>query len=391
MAVRIPGSGGSGGSGAVDSVFGRTGNVTAVAGDYAVADVTGAAPLASPTFTGTPAAPTAGVGTNTTQIATTAFVNAEPAKGLKSATTTVSISAATAPSASQVLTATNSTTATWQDPAVPSARTITAGSALSGGGDLSANRTIDLDITELTQDYTPDSAADFLAVYDTSATANKKATHADFEASARHRSFWGWQKTRGAASTNVIGGTATTNSGTLAEVFDARGEWLSFTSAATTGSLAAATQGGTGQECQPRFEPDWTFVFSYPNQTNFWLWVGMFVSASAANLDQDDPGTAAIAVRFSTATDTNFQLITDDGTNPATVTDTGVVPAHSTTYVVRLRYTGSLVECWVNGTRVTTTSTIAADTTSFGTTVAIVTSENVEKAIYAKRVEGTQL
>ena len=35
------------------------------------------APLASPTFTGTPAAPTASVNTNTTQVATTAFVNAE--------------------------------------------------------------------------------------------------------------------------------------------------------------------------------------------------------------------------------------------------------------------------------------------------------------------------
>lgn len=38
---------------------------------------TSRAPLASPTFTGTPAAPTAAVGTDTTQIATTAFVNAE--------------------------------------------------------------------------------------------------------------------------------------------------------------------------------------------------------------------------------------------------------------------------------------------------------------------------
>ncbi len=36
----------------------------------------GAAPLASPTFTGTPAAPTATPGTNTTQLATTAFVTA---------------------------------------------------------------------------------------------------------------------------------------------------------------------------------------------------------------------------------------------------------------------------------------------------------------------------
>jgi hypothetical protein len=41
-----------------------------------VADVSGAAPLASPTFTGIPEAPTAATGTNTTQVATTAFVAA---------------------------------------------------------------------------------------------------------------------------------------------------------------------------------------------------------------------------------------------------------------------------------------------------------------------------
>jgi hypothetical protein len=40
-----------------------------------VSQVSGAAPLASPTLTGTPLAPTATAGTNTTQIATTAFVN----------------------------------------------------------------------------------------------------------------------------------------------------------------------------------------------------------------------------------------------------------------------------------------------------------------------------
>lgn len=37
-------------------------------------DISGKADLESPTFTGTPAAPTAAAGTNTTQIATTAFV-----------------------------------------------------------------------------------------------------------------------------------------------------------------------------------------------------------------------------------------------------------------------------------------------------------------------------
>ncbi len=42
---------------AVNSVFGRTGAVVAASGDYSVAQVTGAAPLASPTFTGTPTVP----------------------------------------------------------------------------------------------------------------------------------------------------------------------------------------------------------------------------------------------------------------------------------------------------------------------------------------------
>ena len=40
-------------------------------------DLNAKAPIASPTFTGTPNAPTAATGTDTTQIATTAFVNAE--------------------------------------------------------------------------------------------------------------------------------------------------------------------------------------------------------------------------------------------------------------------------------------------------------------------------
>jgi len=59
----------------VTSVFGRSGAVTATSGDYSVAQVTGAAPLASPALTGTPTAPTASAGTNSTQLATTAYVN----------------------------------------------------------------------------------------------------------------------------------------------------------------------------------------------------------------------------------------------------------------------------------------------------------------------------
>ena len=53
----------------VTTVAGRTGAVT-----LSVTDISGAAPLASPAFTGTPTAPTASVGTDTTQLATTGFV-----------------------------------------------------------------------------------------------------------------------------------------------------------------------------------------------------------------------------------------------------------------------------------------------------------------------------
>lgn len=58
----------------VTSVFGRTGDVVAETDDYDVSQVTGAAPLASPTFTGDPKAPTPAPGDSDTSIATTEFV-----------------------------------------------------------------------------------------------------------------------------------------------------------------------------------------------------------------------------------------------------------------------------------------------------------------------------
>lgn len=66
------------GVGSVASVFSRTGAVTAQTGDYTVSQVTGAAPLASPTFTGTPVAPTPSAGDDSTKIATTAYVDIQP-------------------------------------------------------------------------------------------------------------------------------------------------------------------------------------------------------------------------------------------------------------------------------------------------------------------------
>jgi hypothetical protein len=52
--------------------------------------------------------------------------------------------------------------------------TLTAGEGLSGGGDITTSRTFDLDINSLVTTTTPDTAADFLAIYDTSAGDHKK-------------------------------------------------------------------------------------------------------------------------------------------------------------------------------------------------------------------------
>ena len=62
---------------AVSSVAGKTGAVTLTSNDVGLGNVTNESKstmFTSPSLTGTPTAPTASVGTNTTQIATTAFV-----------------------------------------------------------------------------------------------------------------------------------------------------------------------------------------------------------------------------------------------------------------------------------------------------------------------------
>jgi hypothetical protein len=52
---------------------------------------------------------------------------------------------------------------------------ISAGTGLTGGGDISSNRTLSIDITGLTEDLTPSRANDYVVTYDTSATSHKKA------------------------------------------------------------------------------------------------------------------------------------------------------------------------------------------------------------------------
>lgn len=63
----------------------------------------------------------------------------------------------------------------------PTTRTVSAGTGLTGGGDLSANRTLSLDINGLTEETTI-ASGDFVAIYDASASALRKMTRANFVA-----------------------------------------------------------------------------------------------------------------------------------------------------------------------------------------------------------------
>lgn len=51
---------------------------------------------------------------------------------------------------------------------------ISAGGALTGGGDISANRTISLNVAGLTEDLSPQTTADYVVTYDVSASSHKK-------------------------------------------------------------------------------------------------------------------------------------------------------------------------------------------------------------------------
>ena len=135
----------------------------------------GAAPLASPTFTGTPAAPTPSTSDSSTTIATTAYVKAQgygtgsvtsvtAGNGLSGGTITTTgtislpttgVTASTYGSSSavpvftvdsygRVTAVTNTNISTSAIGAVPTSRAISTSGGISGGGDLSADRSLTL-------------------------------------------------------------------------------------------------------------------------------------------------------------------------------------------------------------------------------------------------------
>jgi hypothetical protein len=111
--------------GAVTSVAGRTGAIV-----LSVGDVSGAAPLASPALTGVPTAPTAAVGTSTTQLATTAFVTGQASTTTPNMDGTAAIGTSTSFARADHVHASDTSRAPLASPTftgVPAAPTATAG------------------------------------------------------------------------------------------------------------------------------------------------------------------------------------------------------------------------------------------------------------------------
>lgn len=113
--------------------------------------------------------------------------------------------------------------------------TFTAGSGLSGGGDLSASRTFDLDLTELTVAAAVDTTTDYLWMYDASVPANRKVLVGDIAGVALGDGQWyrsTAQAVAAATSTDIIFDTAVYDSLT-------RGTYSTSTGVYTAGASGA--------------------------------------------------------------------------------------------------------------------------------------------------------
>lgn len=240
------------------------------------------------------------------------------AEALKSATTTVSVSAATAPSSGQVLTATSSTAATWQTPSggltgFTAAENTSSPNATVPVASLTANNAA----TNVDAAFKPKGAGAVLAqVPDSTATGGNKrgANAAD------------WQTSRGAAaqvasgaSAVIGGGSNNTASAHNATVGGGANNTANGTNA-TVGGGTTNTAGSSGTVAGGNTNTASGIASWIPGgyqATVRGLW-GAYAYSSGQRSAQGDAQVTGQPVRRTTAATTTVQLSTDGATPTST-------------------------------------------------------------------------
>jgi len=248
---------------------------------------------------------------------------------------------------------------------VPNTRTVSAGSGLTGGGDLSANRTLSVDISGQTELAETAAYNDYVQVYDTSASSIKKISVDNFVAPNYLHSYFFedfiWDSV---ATTN---GIVKTTGGTAAAVIQFTGATpsrvdhpgiLRIAPGTTSTGLSAINWGIT------------TMVFG-GNTAYYWEWnvyietlasvgddyilrCGVGDSLSTTSSTESSNG---VYFRYNRSVSTNWVIETGKASTYTTTT-TGTAVAAATWYRLRVEVTSGLTATfYINGSSVGTSST----------------------------------
>jgi len=176
-----------------------------------------------------------------------------------------------------------------------------------------------------------------------------------------------------AAHNSVSGLLALGGAGTFTSVQDADGWWCQFKTRTIGAFNAFRTHGSTSYFADLQHKPKLVVrIKTGADADHTLIWIGFSSSPGSSNMGTADPsGLSLLAIRYNSATDTNWQLATKDGTT-LTTTDTGVAFAVDTVFVFVLYFDGTNAKLEIDGGAATsTTSNLPAAGTLLGGIVMI--------------------
>lgn len=239
---------------------------------------------------------------------------------------------------------------------VPTSRLINTTAPLTGGGDLSSDRTLAVSNATTSAVGVVELATDGEAASDKVVQGNDQ----------RLQDIWRQTYILQQASGNVasqIGASATlTNSGTRSDTFDSNNSLL----------VNCVTGGGINNDAgvdylSTKLVPIQALADFYwrvktgSNATdiqNVRIWIYLGNAGSGSPLAFNDVSQHAVGFRFSTSVpDTNWICYSNDNGATGTTTDSGVAVAHDTEYRMRIHRAASSLTYYINETLVATIST----------------------------------